>query len=91
MTTPTYCPTCGARDDATDRGLGIDVPALIAERDALRAALDMIAQTAVMFETWAPECFPEVNAQGQKHFARVMMESGAESIRNAIRKIEAKP
>ena len=33
----TYCQTCGARDDAEKRGLEIDVPALIAERDALRA------------------------------------------------------
>lgn len=46
-------------------------------------ALRRLEQTAIMLERWAPECFPEINEQGQKHFARVMMEAAAEEIRNA--------
>lgn len=51
-------------------------------RAAIRG-LRGLEQTAVMLEKWAPEVFPEVNEQGQKHFGRVMMESAAEEIRNA--------
>ena len=55
-------------------------------------ALRGLEQTAIMLETWAPESFPEVNEQGQKHFARVMMESAAAAIRAswaaAIREVE---
>ncbi len=36
-----------------------------------------------MLETYAPEIFPEVNEAGQMHFGRVMMESAAETIREA--------
>lgn len=54
-------------------------------RAAIRA-LRGLEQTAIMLETWAPEVFPEtteVNGVVQKHFGRVMMESAAESIRQA--------
>ena len=51
-------------------------------RAAIRA-LRGLEQTAVMLERWAPDVFPEVNEQGQKHFGRVMMESAAQSIRDA--------
>lgn len=56
------------------------------DRDSAQAcirALRGLEQTAIMLEKWAPECFPEINEQGQKHFARVMMESAAEEIRKA--------
>ena len=46
-------------------------------------ALGGLEKTAIMLETWAPEVFPEVNEQGQKHFGRVMMESAAQEIRQA--------
>lgn len=52
-------------------------------RNAIKALMSL-EQTAKMLERWAPETFPEINAQGQKHFARVMMESAAESIREAF-------
>ena len=59
MTSPTYCQTCGARDDATKRGLEIDVAALIAERDALRAALAKTetdaARWRALVTTFGPE------------------------------------
>ena len=45
---------------------------------------DELAQTATMLETWAPECFPEVNEHGQVHFVRAMMESAAKTIRAYI-------
>lgn len=51
-------------------------------RAAIRA-LRELEQTAIMLETYAPEVFPEINEQGQKHFGRVMMESAAEAIRGA--------
>lgn len=63
-------------------------------RAAIRG-LRGLEQTAIMLETYAPEVFPEINAHGQKHFGRVMMESAAEEIRNAwkgaIVEIEAFP
>jgi hypothetical protein len=63
-------------------------------RAAIRA-LRALEQTAIMLETYAPEIFPEVNEQGQKHFGRVMMESAAEAIRDAwkaaIVEVEAFP
>jgi predicted ArsR family transcriptional regulator len=46
-------------------------------------ALRGLEQTAIMLEKWAPDVFPEVNEQGQKHFGRVMMESAAQAIREA--------
>lgn len=51
-------------------------------RAAIRG-LRGLEQTAIMLETWAPDIFPEINEQGQKHFGRVMMESAAEAIRDA--------
>jgi hypothetical protein len=61
------------------------------ERAAIRA-LRGLEQTAIMLETYAPEVFPEINEQGQKHFGRVMMESAAQAIRDswsqAIREVE---
>lgn len=53
-------------------------------RAAIRG-LRGLEQTAKMLETWAPDVFPEINEQGQKHFGRVMMESAAEAIREAWR------
>lgn len=50
-------------------------------RSAVRA-LRRLEQTAIMLETWAPECFP-ANELGQVHFARALMESAAEAIREA--------
>ncbi len=46
-------------------------------------ALRELEQTAIGLETYAPEIFPEINEQGQKHFGRVLMEASAESIRDA--------
>lgn len=46
-------------------------------------ALRGLEQTAIMLETYAPDVFPEINEQGQKHFGRVIMESAAQSIRDA--------
>lgn len=54
--------------------------------DSARAAISALRgleQTAIMLERWAPDVFPEVNEQGQKHFGRVMMESAAQAIREA--------
>lgn len=51
-------------------------------RAAIRG-LRGLEQTAIMLETYASDVFPEVNEQGQKHFGRVMMESAAQSIRDA--------
>lgn len=56
-------------------------------------ALRGLEQTAIMLETWAPECFPVLpEDEGKKHFARVLMESAAEAIReawaSAIREVE---
>ena len=54
--------------------------------DSARAAVGALRgleQTAIMLEKWAPDVFPEINEQGQKHFGRVMMESAAQSIRDA--------
>lgn len=51
-------------------------------RAAIRG-LRGLEQTAIMLETYAPEVFPEINEQGQKHFGRVMMEGAAQSIRDA--------
>jgi ribA/ribD-fused uncharacterized protein len=56
------------------------------DRDSAQAcirALRRLEQTAIMLERWAPECFPEINEQGQKHFVRVMMEAAAEEIRKS--------
>jgi hypothetical protein len=39
---------------------------------------------AGMLAKYGPECFPEINAEGQKHFVRVMMESAAEDMRETI-------
>ncbi len=36
-----------------------------------------------MLETYAPDIFPEINEQGQKHFGRIMMEAAAQAIRDA--------
>jgi hypothetical protein len=51
-----------------------------------------------MLETYAPELYPEVtvtNGVEQKHFGRVMMESAAQTIReawsSAIKEVEAFP
>lgn len=57
--------------------------------DSARAcirALRELERTAIMLETYAPEIFPEVNAEGQIHFGRAMMESAAEAIREAFAK-----
>lgn len=51
-------------------------------RAAIRA-LRGLEQTAIMLETYAPEVFPDVNEQGQKHFGRVMMEAAAQAIRDS--------
>jgi hypothetical protein len=54
--------------------------------DSMRAAIRALSgleQTAIMLEKYAREIFPEVNAQGQVHFGRAMMEAAAESIRSA--------
>ncbi len=51
-------------------------------RAAIRA-LRGLEQTAIMLETWAPDIFPEINEQGQKHFGRVMLESAAQAIRDS--------
>jgi hypothetical protein len=70
------------------------------EASALAAirSLRGLEQTAIMLETYAPEIFPEVkitNGIEQKHFGRVMMESAAQSIRDAwaaaIHEVEAFP
>ena len=59
------------------------IPAL--DLDGPKAdAFEQLSLTAIMLETWAPECFPEVNEKGQKHFARVMMESAADAINAAL-------
>ena len=59
------------------------IPAL--DLDGPKAdAFEELSLTAIMLETWAPECFPEVNEKGQKHFARVMMESAADAINAAL-------
>lgn len=42
-----------------------------------------------MLEKWAPDVFPEVDKHGRKHFGRIMMESAAETIRDAWRAIGA--
>ncbi len=47
--------------------------------------MNELLQTAVMLETHAPEIFPKTNAAGQKDLARVMMESAAEAIREALK------
>jgi hypothetical protein len=61
-------------------------------RVAIKALMSLEA-TAKMLERWAPETFPEI-INGKKHFARVMMESAAEAIReafaNAIKGLEPK-
>ena len=51
-------------------------------RAAIRA-LRNLEQTATMLETYAPDVFPEINEQGQKHFGRAMMESAAQAIRDS--------
>lgn len=53
-------------------------------RAAIRG-LRGLEQTAIMLEKWAPDIFPEVNEQGQKHFGRVMMEAAADAIRDAFK------
>jgi hypothetical protein len=63
-------------------------------RAAIRG-LRGLEQTAIMLETYAPDLYPEINGKGQKHFGRVMMESAAQSIRDAwkgaIVEVEAFP
>jgi hypothetical protein len=55
------------------------------ERSAKAAirALRGLEQTAIMLETWAPEIFPEVNEIGQIHIGRAIMETAAQTIRDA--------
>lgn len=60
-------------------------PAFIeASAKAAIRALRGLEKTAIMLETYGPECFPILpEHQGKKHFARVIMESAAEEIRKA--------
>lgn len=51
------------------------------EIDNLREAFEPSLR---MLEKQSAECFPEINALGQKHFVRVVMESAAEEIRAAL-------
>ena len=55
----------------------------------MKRTLSDISQTAKMLETYAAEVFPEINACGQKHFGRVMMEASAEEIRSSLADIAA--
>lgn len=80
-----YCRAIDDALDAIDRVRREAVTPEFIDRSAKAAirALRGLEQTAIMLEAWAQECFPEINENGQKHFARVMMESAAEEIRNA--------
>jgi hypothetical protein len=62
---------------------GVSIDFIDASAKAAIRALRELEQTAIMLEKWAPEVFPEINEQGQKHFGRVMMESAAEEIRKS--------
>ena len=57
---------------------------LAASAKAAIRALRGLEPTAIMLETYADECFPVLpEHEGKKHFARVIMESAAEAIRQA--------
>lgn len=60
----------------------IDDAFIMASGRAAIRALRGLEQTAIMLETWAPECFP-ANEHGQVDFARALMESAAQAIREA--------
>lgn len=62
---------------------GVTLEFMSGSAQACIRALRNLESTANMLEKYAPEIFPEVNEQGQKHFGRVMMESAAEAIRAA--------
>lgn len=64
-----------ARQRATEDG----------EPDGTREGLE---QCVRMLDTYAPECFP-ANEQGQVHFARAMMESVADEIREFLKQRDA--
>jgi hypothetical protein len=66
-----------------DAKKAVTIEFMDASAKAAICALRGLEQTAIMLETYAPEVFPEVNEQGQKHFGRVMMESAARAIREA--------
>lgn len=70
----------------SEKPAGAVTPEFIdASAKAAIRALRGLEQTAIMLETWAPECFPVLpEHDGKVHFARALMESAAQSIREAL-------